>query len=298
MRRSTAFLHAACAGRRFGRARRRLRRNGPDHRQYQLHGQVLNFSADRKEATIEHDAITGFMPAVTMPYKVRDPALFDGVTPGDIIDAILFVIPNDAYSRWCTSPAGRPFRKAPHPPAWPRPRGGGVIADGYPVPNATFLNQDGETVDLRAFGRDALVVTFTYTRCPMPTMCPLMDRNFQALQAKLKARPELRAHLLSVTIDPTFDRPAVLEARAHELGADPTLWTFLTSADGEPGDVDAFASQFGLAIARNPDNPVDITHTLRTLLIDRDGNLVKGYTGNEWTPEQVIGDLVVLVGVD
>ncbi len=273
-------------------------RNTSDHRQYQLHGQVLNFSPDRKEATIKHDAIPGFMPAMTMPYKVQDPALFDGVAPGDIIDAVLFVIPNDAYLTVVHKSGTAPLPPGSATAGLAARSSVGLIADGFPVPNATFLNQDGDTVDLRAFGRDALVVTFTYTRCPMPTMCPLMDRNFQAVQAKLKARPELRAHLLSVTIDPTFDRPAVLKARAQELGADPALWSFLTSEDGTPGAVDAFASQFGLAIARNPDNAADITHTLRTLLIDRDGNLVKGYTGNEWTPEQVIGDLVVLVGVD
>jgi protein SCO1/2 len=282
----TAALFAAGCG-----------RNGPDHRQYQLHGQVLSLTPDRMEATIKHDEIPGFMPAMTMPYKVQDPALLDGVAPGDVVDAILVVVPNDAYLSAVHKRGSQPL-PADAPPPMAARSGVSIVPDGAPVPNATFLNQDGETVDLRSFDRSALVVTFTYTRCPMPTMCPLMDRNFQALQKQIQARPNLNVHLLSVTLDPTFDRPEVLKKHAESLGADPKLWSFLTSAADTPGAIDAFASQFGLSITRNPEDETDITHTLRTLLIDRQGNLVKGYMGNEWQPDQVIGDLVVLVGVD
>jgi protein SCO1/2 len=298
MRRSTVFCAtialAAVAAALFAAG---CGRNGSDHRQYQLHGQVLSLTPDRKEATIKHDEIPGFMPAMTMPYKVQDPALFDGVAPGDIIDAILVVVPDDAYLSAVHKRGSEPLPADVVPPMAAR-SGVAMIPDGAAVPNATFLNQDGERVDLRSFDRAALVVTFTYTRCPMPTMCPLMDRNFQALQEKLKARRGLNARLLSVTLDPTFDRPDVLKKHAEELGADPALWSFLTSEDDKPGAIDAFASEFGLSITRNPENPTDITHTLRTLLIDRQGNLVKGYMGNEWTPDEVLGDLVVLVGVD
>jgi protein SCO1/2 len=273
-------------------------RNTPDRRQFQLHGQVLSVAPDRREATIKHDEIAGFMPAMTMPYKVQDPALLDGVAPGDIVDAILVVVSNDAYLSAVRKSGSAPLDAGSETPAMAARSGVPVLRDGQPVPNATFVTQDGRTVDLQSFQGQALVVTFTYTRCPMPTMCPLMDRNFADLQEKLKARPNLRTHLLSVTIDPTYDTPAVLKAHAETLHADPQLWSFLTSEPDTPGAVDAFASQFGLAIERNPDNPIDITHTLRTVIIDRQGNLVKGYTGNEWTPDEIIGDIVVLVGVD
>jgi protein SCO1/2 len=294
MRRSTIFslavaaalLAAACS------------RNAPDRRQYQLHGQVLSVAPDRREATIQHDEIAGFMPAMTMPYKVQDPALFDGVAPGDIIDAILVVVSNDAYLSAVHKAGSAPLAAQPPTPTMAARSGVEMIPDGQPIPNATFLDQDGRQVDLAAFQGQAVVLTFTYTRCPMPTMCPLMDRNFAALQEKLKARPELRAHLVSVTIDPTFDRPEVLKTHAEALHADPAIWSFVTSQPDSPGDIDAFASQLGLSITRSPDDPANITHTLRTVIVDRQGNLVKGYTGNEWTPEQIIGDIVVLVGVD
>jgi len=274
-------------------------RNSPDRRQVQLHGQVLSLSPDRREAMIRHDEVRDFMPAMTMPYTVQDPALFDGVAPGDIIDAILVVVPNGAYLSAVHKSGSAPLpADAAEAASMAARRTGNLISDGQPVPNLAFLNQDGASVDLRSYGRHALVVTFSYTRCPMPTMCPLMDRNFAALQDKLRARASLETHLLTVTLDPTFDTPAVLKAHAGQLGADPDLWSFLTSPPDNPGATDTLASWFGLAIQRSPSDPIDISHGLRTVIIDRQGNLVKGYTGNDWTPEQIIGDLVVLVGVD
>ncbi len=61
------------------------------------------------------------------------------------------------------------------------------------------------------------------------------------------------------------------------------MWTFLT---GDRDDIDQFASRFGVQVARAVNDPRDITHNLRTAIVDADGTLVKIYTGNEWTPDQ------------
>ena len=74
----------------------------------------------------------------------------------------------------------------------------------------------------------------------------------------------------------------------RKLGADTSRWTFFT---GDRDDVDKFASRFGVTIARDLNDPKNITHNLRTVIIDADGKLVKSYTGNEWTPDQILADL-------
>ena len=58
--------------------------------------------------------------------------------------------------------------------------------------------------------------------------------------------------------------------------------------------IDQFASRFGMTVTRAPDNLVNITHNLRTAIVDADGRLVKVYTGNEWTADQVLADLKAL----
>jgi protein SCO1/2 len=154
------------------------------------------------------------------------------------------------------------------------------------VPNAHFVDQDGKPRDFASFKGSPVVVTFIYTRCPVPTFCPLMDRQFAQLQHVLQDDAALKkVQLISVSFDPLTDTPAVLKQHARELKADPARWAFLT---GRRDDIDTFAAHFGVSIARAPTDPTDITHNLRTAIVDPGGKVVTVYTGNEWSPEQVI----------
>src|SRR5437899_12711242 len=85
----------------------------PDARTYTLQGQVIAVRADRQEATIKHEEIKGFMPAMTMPYKVRDAKLLDGIAPGDLVDARLVVVSNDAYLGQLRKVGTAPLEKPP-----------------------------------------------------------------------------------------------------------------------------------------------------------------------------------------
>ena len=131
----------------------------------------------------------------------------------------------------------------------------------------------------------------------MPTFCPLMDQHFRGHPEEIEGRPgaEGRVHLVSVSFDPITDTPAVLKEHATKLGADLKTWTFLT---GDRDEIDQFASRFGVSVARAQTDQRDITHNLRTAIVDRDGKLVKVYTGNEWTPDQAIADLAPVVGAN
>jgi protein SCO1/2 len=270
--------------------------DGGDRKEYKLQGQILALSKDGKEANIKHEDIAGFMPAMTMPYHVRDAKDFNGIAPGDLINATLVVVSNDAYLKDVKKVGTAPLATADGAPA-PGSPGANLLKEGAPVPNATFLDQDGRKRDFDSFKGQAVVLTFIYTRCPMPSFCPLMDKNFVKLQDKLKADPMLNVHLVTVSFDPENDTPPVLKKHAQELGANTKVWTFLT---GDLDTIDQFAGRFGVSIQRSLDEQknVNITHNLRTAIIDRQGNLIKTYTGNEWTPEQVMADIKVLVGVD
>jgi protein SCO1/2 len=279
-----ALLAAACGG-------------SEDRREYTLQGQILSIAPDHKDANIKHEDIKGFMSAMTMPYKVRDAKEYDNLVPGDLITATLVVVSNDAYLKDVKRVGSAPLEKPPAEAAMPPASSGfELLKLGQPVPDAHFINQDGKPTTLEALRGSAVIVTFIYTTCPMPTFCPLMDRHFATIQTKLKAEQNaLKVHLLSVSFDPAADTLPVLKAHAHKLGADPKLWTFVT---GARDDIDQWASRFGVSVSRAMNDQRDITHNLRTAIVDRQGNLVQTYTGNEWTPEQALADVRVMVGVD
>jgi protein SCO1 len=261
-----------------------------DQRTYRLQGQVLSLDAPRK-LTIKHEEIKGLMPAMTMPYEVKDETLLTGLAAGDLVNATLVVLSNDAYLQAIKKVGEAPLEKPPAETAPPPSASSGfeLLKPGELVPSAAFLDQDGRNRTLDSFKGSPVVLTFIYTRCPLPTFCPLMDRHFVTIQKKLKEDAALRTvHLVTVSFDPAYDRPPVLKKHARTLNADLTRWTFLT---GDRDEVDKFAMRFGVSIARAMNDPRDITHNLRTAIVDAEGKLVKIYTGNEWTPEQVLTDL-------
>ena len=90
---------------------------------------------------------------------------------------------------------------------------------------------------------------------------------------------------MSVSFDPIIDTPPVLKKHAQTLGADLSRWTFLT---GDRDDVDRFAARFGVLDRARADRPA--RHHTQPAHGDRRrrGKLVKVYTGNEWTPDQVL----------
>jgi protein SCO1/2 len=261
-----------------------------DERTFTLQGQVISLDPVRKMVVVKHEDIKDFMPAMTMPYEVQDARSLDGLAPGDLINATLVVFANGAHlttiHKVGAAPLEKPPAEAPNPPA---SSGFELLKPGETVPDGSFLDQSGKKRRFRDFKGSPVVMTFIYTRCPDATFCPLMDRHFAALQNTLKQNPVLKdVRLVTVSFDPATDTPAVLAKHAKSLDADLSRWTFLT---GDRDEVDQFASRFGVSVARSLTDQRDITHNLRTAIIDADGKLVKAYTGNDWSPEQVLADL-------
>ena len=269
-------------------------REPADSREYTLKGQVLSVAEDRKEANIKHEEISGFMPAMTMPYKVRDAKEMATVVPGDLISATLIVESNDAYITDVKKVGQAPIEATPEPIQLAS-SGVELLQPGQPAPATTLVDQEGKKRKIAEFSGQAVVLTFIYTSCPLPTFCPLMDRNFMALQERIKADPALRVRLLTVSFDPDTDTPPVLKRHGQKLGFDPRVWTFAT---GDPDEIREFSGRFGVSVGRPASDQRDIIHNLRTAILDRSGNLVKVYTGNEWTAADVIADIKMLVGVD
>jgi protein SCO1/2 len=268
----------------------------PVERRFALQGQIQSLEPARKLVTIKHEDIKGFMPAMTMPYDVREVKALDGLAAGDLITATLVVVSNGAYVTDIKKVGQAPLEKPPAEASSPAAASGfELLRPGDAVPDGSFLDQDGKTRRFSAFKGSPVVITFIYTRCPLPTFCPLMDRHFATLQKSLKADPSMKTvHLVTVSFDPATDTPPVLKQHAKTLNADLTSWTFLT---GNRDDIDQFAARFGVSVGRALDDPTNITHNLRTAIVDAGGHVVKVYTGNDWSPEQVLADLKTLESV-
>ena len=256
----------------------------PELRQYELNGQILAIQKERNEVLIKHQDIEGFMPGMTMPFKVKDPQLLEGKAPGDLVTASLMVGDVEAYLSTLTRTGAAPLDTPPAVSDTPR-----ILVKGDEVSDALLVDQDGNPRPFSTFRGHRVAITFIYTRCPLPEFCPLMDRHFATVQTSIQSDAQLAdVRLVSVTLDPEFDTPQVLRPYARKLGADPAVWSFMT---GKPEDVAAFSSQFGLYVERDSANAANIIHNLRTAIVDAGGRLVTTHTGNDWTPAQLVADL-------
>lgn len=258
-------------------------------REFPLTGEVLAIKPDRTEITVKHDDVPGFMPPMTMPFAIKDPALLDGLAPGDQIAATLVLTDEESYLIALRRTGTLPPDKRSALPGAPAP----TIAPGGLVPDLALTQDDGTDTSLEAQRGRAVLVTFVYTRCPLPEFCPRMDRHFKAVQDAVTANPRLAGHvrLFSLSFDPEFDTPARMRAHAARVGADPAVWRYATAPGGT---IAAFGARFGLGVVRDGADRANISHNLRTLLVDRDGKLAKTYNGGEWLPSEVVNDLLAL----
>lgn len=258
-----------------------------DTRTYQLTGQVLAVRPETNEILVKHDDIPGFMPAMTMPYAVKDPGLLADRTPGDLVTATLVVEPQLAFLSAITKTGSAPI---PDDARTTIPAAAGIelLKPGDAAPDTALTDQDERRLTLQDFGGSAVAVTFIYTRCPLPQYCPLMDRRFAEVQAIAATDPALtgKVRLLSVSFDPAVDRAAVLKVHARRLRADESLWRFATA---EEMVVDRFAARFGVNVIREADNT--ITHNLRTAVIDPSGRVTAILDNNAWSAEDLAREL-------
>lgn len=264
------------------------------YKTYKLRGKVVSTNAATGEVTVNHEAIPGFMEAMTMPYKVKDPNILSELHPGDVITADLLVsqgadadvVLDHLVVVGQAKPDYRP-KISYHVPA-----------PGDTVPDFSLRNQDGRIIDLRQFRGKDLLITFIYTRCPLPNFCPLVTHNFATIDKRLQGDPALygKTHLLCVSFDPEHDTPERLRAYgATYIGSDAkTAFAHWDFAVPDKAELQKMAQYFDVGFSGAEDG--SITHTLSTTLIGRDGKVVQFYPGNEWTVDQVMKDVRASAG--
>ena len=261
---------------------------------FEVKGVVVELEADVKTVKIKHEKIPGYMDAMIMPFEVRNTNELTGLAAGDTIAFRMIVTETEGWIDQIKKlnvpvtnapPTTGPFRLV---------RDVEPLSVGDLLPEYHFINQDGQRISTSQFKGKALAITFLFTRCPFPTFCPQMSRNFSEVQKKLLVLTSAPTnwHLLTISFDPEFDKPAVLKGYAANYGYDPERWTFVT---GELIDITAICEQLGLNFWHDENGL--ISHNLRTAIIDASGRVQKIYIGNKWTGEEVVQEIVKAAAV-
>lgn len=257
---------------------------------YDTRGVVRGFSPDRLTIEIQHENIPGFMPSMTMPFVARDPKQIADLKVGDAIAFRMAVTQKDFWIEDVKRihreyvNVSEPKRTSPV-----SENRDARLKEGDEMRPFTLTNQNGKSISLDTFRGQPFVLTFVFTRCPVPNFCPRMSNNFEELQTAIKTGGGILAktQLLSITLDPGYDTPKVLSDYAAFHHADSNIWTFAT---GDEKEIESLTRAF--SVYRQTEGGT-ISHGLATALINRDGKIERVWRGNAWTPAEITAAIQV-----
>lgn len=261
---------------------------------YPARGVILAVEADKKRVQVKHEEIVGYMPAMSMPFEVRDTNELRGLSAGQRVTFRLRVTGTDGWIDQL---------RVIEPTAWssaadPKSQGANskdnairvlpnvpTLNVGDRLPDYGFTNHLGQPFHLSDFKGSAYAFTFIFTRCPFPNFCPRITDHFTQVQTQLKERkggPD-QWRLLSITLDPEYDTDAILSAYGNRAHADSTRWWM---ARGSYDTLDRISGHFGQYYAQGA-SVAGQNHNLRTVVVDPTGRVSQIFIGNEWTVSEL-----------
>lgn len=259
----------------------------PAERRFPLTGKVVSADPAKSVMVVSHDEVVGYMPAMTMEFKVSrgDASL---AKPGARIRAELVVEkggdlrlekvwPDDKAAHDSVDAGARMLHQDTIEKGRQAYR---EVGDN--APEFVLYDQNGRVADSGRFRGKQVMLNFIYSRCPVANMCPLSTTKMIATQ-KLAAKAGVSGiEFVSVTLDPAYDTPGVLKDYADARGIDTSNFSFLTGPEPAIRDL---LSQFGV-IAVFKDGILN--HTLATLLIDEKGRIAWRADGSAWEPREFV----------
>ena len=259
----------------------------PPQKNFAAHGIVQTIAADHRHATIKHEAISGYMAAMTMDFPVRDTNALNGLSAGDEITFTLVVTKDDDWIEHLQRTGQSDKFGLSGPPGWHIAES--ELQVGDELPDAEFTNEIGRPVRFSDFRGSAVAFTFFFTSCPLPEYCPRMNKNFLETRKLLLADTNAPANwqLLSISFDPDVDKPLVLAHYAGLYrGLDVNRWMF---AVGSATTLKLLAPKLDFLFWRENGS---LSHNLRTVVLDPNGKIFRQFDGNEWTPRQLADALM------
>jgi protein SCO1/2 len=257
---------------------------------FTIRGKIV--ATNGTHVTLDGEDVPGFMEAMTMDYKLKDPSVASELHPGDRITANVLA-DGDSASGYTNIQLDNIVVIAQARPDYKPPVAYHVPTTGDPVPDFHLLNQSDRTIHLDQFKGKLVLLTFIYTRCQLADFCPRMSRNFADIDKALAADPALysQTHLISVSFDPAYDTPKVLRSYGGAYTGNYTNEKFLHWDFAAPTEKDLPAVTQFFNVGVTPGDDKSLTHSLSTILIGKDGKIIAWYPTNDWDPKEVLAQI-------
>jgi len=258
---------------------------------YPAHGVVQAVTPDHRQATIKHDAIAGYMAAMTMDFPALDTNTLADIKPGDEINFTLAVTETNDWIENVQRIGTTNVYGLSGPPGWhvAEPQ----LEVGDTLPDFEFTDENNHKAHFSDFRGRAVAFTFFFSSCPLPDYCPRMNRNFEEARKILSTATNAPDNweLLSISFDPAFDTPQILSGYAQFYrGTDTNRWLFLVASTNT---LAGLAPKVDLSFWREGGT---ISHNMRTVVIDPQGKIAHQFDGNTWTAKELVQAIIAAAG--
>ena len=243
---------------------------------YTVTGTIIELRKKSNQFLIHHDEIPGFMMKMTMPFSISDSLDLKLYNIGDSVKFKL-VLENETALAKDFILLGKGTL----------PDNGSIFDDEYTplnigeiITDIKLLDTDSNEVSLSSSDGKFRLISYIFTRCPMPNMCPAVIVKNQYLSKSFKDYNNIE--FIIVSFDYIYDTPSLLKRTYKNiLDSDSTLKIY--SSVKHINDIFTLAGQSSVSFWGVDEN--DIGHTLRSILIDPERRLLKSYDGTDWSPE-------------
>lgn len=249
-----------------------------DQQTYAVKGSIRSITLDQNRVTIAHDTIPELMMPMVMPFPVIDQDELRGIDIGDSVH-FEFV--------WTDSlPYAREFKVIGQGHI---PKQDDFFNDefseigiGQVLDDVTLLSIDSSEVNLSDSDGRYRFISYVFTRCPMPNMCPAVVMKNRYLVERFSGVGLI--DFILVSFDYKYDTPSILEQNygsSIEEYDNLRIW----SSKGHIDDVYRLVKQSGGDFWGVEEDKIG--HTLRSVLLGPDREVLASWKGEDWKVKHV-----------
>ena len=257
---------------------------------YKVTGVIKDIEYTENKLLIDHEEIPEFMVKMVMYFNLHNSVDIKQFSINDSISFDLIVKDRDSYTLNYVN-LGKSLIKIDDDNFWDNDKESkySLKEPGEYIDNTTFLTLDNKEISLADFGSEFTLISFIFSKCPMPNMCPASIVKNQYLSTYFKNE---NINFLLISFDYIYDTPEVLK---NIYGSIETENMKFLSSYNHVNDIFSLTQQSGVAYWGVEEN--NIGHSMRSILIDKNLKLVKTFDGIDWKAGEAKKDIINILKI-
>jgi protein SCO1/2 len=256
---------------------------------YPVVGVITEIHSDRHELTIHHDEIPNFMMAMTMNFKLKANEDISKFMVGDSIHFRLSFEGNSGYATHFEIIDNVKISTPEPDDFWDEDDPYAPIDMGDTLTDATFTDMFGKEMNISDSDGKFRFISFIFSRCPMPNMCPALIFKQRFLAESFE---EDNIEFIMISFDHVYDTPEILHNTYESTFSGHDNWQ-MWSSYGHMNDLYKVSKQSMFGFWGVEEN--DIGHNMRCILLDPNRRLIKTFDGLDWLPKDAKNDIEMIL---